>query len=215
MQTVQATAEEQALGYKFRVERRSNAHPEWRSHYVARVQANAESMLAECVGSVRPHAQRRFNIEFRLVALVNEYQGSPECLALQASIDAAMKQEQEAAKPCPDLLIHFAELWNACEFATTAEELAEIGAEFAMIACTPVNPLAMAWTFGGRYEYANGLEVAALYVDGARAILWDFTAGGYVVATGYEDAPVWAWTLDDEETHYSTFADARAAMASA
>ena len=53
--------------------------------------------------------------------------------ALKARIAKVMREEETHPRACPDLLIYLADLFNACDFATTAADLADIAAEFESI----------------------------------------------------------------------------------
>jgi hypothetical protein len=53
--------------------------------------------------------------------------------ALMADIDTAISKERQSPRPCPDLLIYLADLWNAAEYAADDGRVAEIRAEFAQL----------------------------------------------------------------------------------
>lgn len=139
------------------------------------------------------------------------YTPSAACIAAQAFLQAVLDDNDRHPNPCPDVALEVTESFNACDFATTPLELADIVQSVAMFACMPSDP--MGWTLGARYEYANGCELACVYVDGARAVVWDMEDGGYHVAHGFEDSDLWNWTLEpDENTTFQTFPEAFAAL---
>jgi len=148
------------------------------------------------------------------MTLTANYAPSAACVAAKAFLQAVLDDNASHEKPCPDVALEVAESFNACDFATTPLELADIVQSVAMFSAFDPEPTG--WTLGARYEYANGCELACVYVDEARAVVWDMEGGGYQVAHGFTDGAedeLWNWTLEPDETSsFQTFAEAFSAL---